>query len=91
MSGDDKEGSYCSVCGGISPGKVKTRCISVNGKEIGIDKLDSIISQVRAMNLADEQTIVEELLKRTREHNYVPTSRAKDYGEALLQEYRGGE
>ncbi len=87
MSGDNKEGSYCSICGGISPGKVTTKQILVNGREIGIDKLDIIIAEVRALKISDDRAITEELLRRTKLFNYVPTSRSQDYGEALLREY----
>jgi hypothetical protein len=90
MTSDDKEGSYCSICGGISPGKIKTKCITVRGKEIGIDRLDQIILEVRALNLSLDDDIVRELLKRVKLFNYVPTVRSNDYGEALLSEYEKG-
>lgn len=88
MSSDDKEGAYCGICGGISPGKVKVRQIKINGKLIGIDSLEEIIVEVREMSLSDDAAIVEELLKRVKKNNYVPTTRAKDYGDALLKEYK---
>lgn len=90
MSSDDKEGGYCSICGGISPGKIKTKCITIRGKEIGIDRLDQIILEVRALNLSLDDEIVGELLKRVKLFNYVPTARSMDYGDALLNEYRKG-
>jgi hypothetical protein len=90
MSSDDKEGNYCSICGGISPGKVTVKQISINGKLIGIDSLDSIVAEVRALNLSDDVAIAEELLKRVKKTNYVPTIRSKDYSEALLKEYKSG-
>lgn len=88
MSSDDKEGAYCSICGGISPGKVKVRQIEINGKLIGIDSLDDIIAEVRALGLSNDAAITEELLKRVKRSNYVPTGRTKEYGEALLKEYK---
>lgn len=88
MSSDDKEGAYCNICGGISPGKVTVKQIDINGKLIGIDSLDSIVAEVRALNLTDDAAIADELLKRVKKTNYVPTIRSKDYGEALLKEYK---
>lgn len=90
MSSDEKEGAYCSICGGISPGKVTTKRITIGGKDIGIDKLDQIIAEVRALSLSDEQAILEEMLKRTRAFNYVPSNRSREYGEALLKAYKDG-
>jgi len=87
MSTEDKEGSYCNICGGISPAKIKTKCISVDGKDIGIDRLDDILAEVRALELPDDRAITEELLRRAMRFNYIPTSRSKAYGEALLKEY----
>ena len=90
MSSDDKEGAYCNICGGISPGKVTVKQIDINGKLIGIDRLDSIVAEVRVMNLTDDAAIADELLKRVKKTNYVPTIRSKDYSEALLKEYKNG-
>jgi len=85
----DKDGDYCGVCGGISLGKVTTRKIEIGGTEIGINKLDDIIAEVRALGLGDEGAIAEALLRAARKHNYVPTKRSAEYGEALLRAYRG--
>lgn len=90
MSSEDKEGNYCSICGGISPSKVTVKQLSVNGKQIGINDLDNIMAEVRALHLSDDAVIAEELLKRTKKSNYVPTSRTRDYGDALLKEYKNG-
>jgi hypothetical protein len=62
----------------------------VKGKGIGIDKLDQIIIEVRALNITPDEAIAEEMLRRVKMFNYVPTARSKDYGEALLNEYRQG-
>ncbi len=91
MSTDDKEGYYCSVCGGISPGKVTTKRIPINGIEVGIDKLDQIIAEVKTLNLLDDHAITEELLRRTKRYNYIPSKKTKEYGAALLKAYKGGE
>ncbi len=88
MDGDDKDGNYCTICGGIPPDKISIKRILVDGKETGIDRLDWIIAEVRRLNLTDDTMITEELLKRTKALNYVPTRKATEYGEALLREYK---
>lgn len=88
MAGDEKNGYYCTICGGIPPDQIRTKRILVDGKETGIDHLEFIIDNVKALNLDDDRAIAEELLKRVREFNYVPTKKAERYAEALLTEYR---
>lgn len=88
MGGNDQDGYYCTICGGIPPDKINIRQILVDGKETGIDKLDWIIAEVRKLNLSDDTAITEELLKRTKALNYVPTKKINDYGLALLMEYK---
>ena len=91
MGGDDQEGSYCTICGGIPPDKITIRQILVDGKETGIDQLDWIITEVRKLNLSDDAIITEELLKRTKALNYVPTKKTREYGVALLSAYKQPE
>ena len=88
MGGNDQDGYYCTICGGIPPDKITIRQILVDGKATGIDKLDWILAEVRKLNLSNDTIITEELLKRTRVLNYVPTKKSKEYGEALLLEYK---
>jgi hypothetical protein len=88
MAGDDKDGYYCTICGGIPPDKIKTKKILIDGKETGIDQLDWILDEVKKLKLADDNAITEELLKRTTALNYVPTRKKEVYGVALLAEYR---
>jgi hypothetical protein len=88
MGGDDKDGYYCSICGGIPPDKIRTKKILVEGKETGIDQLDWIITEVKKLRLSDDAAITEELLKRTQALNYVPTKKKEAYGAALLDEYK---
>ena len=63
MGGNDQDGYYCTICGGIPPDKINIRQILVDGKETGIDKLDWILAEVRKLNLSDDTVITEELLK----------------------------
>ena len=88
MAGDDKDGYYCSICGGIPPDKIKTKKIMIDGKETGIDQLDWIIDEVKKLKISDDTAIREELLKRTKMLNYVPTKKVEAYGEALMVEYK---
>ena len=88
MGGNDQDGYYCTICGGIPPDKINIRQILVDGKATGIDKLDWILAEVRKLNISDDTVIIEELLKRTKALNYVPTKKTKEYGEALLKEYK---
>jgi len=88
MGGDDKDGYYCSICGGIPPDKIKTKMVLVDGKETGIDQLDWILAEVRKLRLSNDTAVTEELLKRTQALNYVPTKKKDVYGAALLEEYK---
>jgi hypothetical protein len=88
MAGDDKDGYYCTICGGIPPDKIKTKKVLIDGKETGIDQLDWILAEVKKLKLADDNAITEELLKRTMALNYVPTKKKEVYGVALLAEYK---
>ena len=88
MGGDDKDGYYCSICGGIPPDKITTKRILIDGKETGIDHLDWIFDEVKNLTLVDDTAITEELIKRVKEFNYVPTKKADLYAAALLMEYK---
>ena len=88
MGGNDTEGYYCTICGGIPPDKINVRQILVDGKATGIDKLDWIIAEVKKLHLTDDTAITEELLKRTKVLNYVPTKKTREYEKALLKEYK---
>jgi len=88
MAGDDKDGYYCTICGGIPPDKIKTKKVLIDGKETGIDQLDWILAEVKKLKLADDNAITDELMKRTMALNYVPTKKKEVYGVALLAEYK---
>jgi len=91
MAGDEKDGYYCSICGGIPPDKIKTKRVLIDGKETGIDHLDFIFENVKKLQLTEDTAIAEEIMKRVREFNYVPTKKGALYAEALLREYRQWE
>ncbi|PKL70256.1 MAG: aldolase [Methanomicrobiales archaeon HGW-Methanomicrobiales-1] len=88
MSGDDKDGNYCSICGGIPPDKITTKRVLIDGKETGIDHLDFIFDEVKKLRLDNNSVISDEILKRVKVFNYVPTKKTAEYADALLAEYR---
>lgn len=91
MAGDEKDGYYCSICGGIPPDKIKTKKVLIDGKETGIDHLDFIFENVKRLECSDDAVLAAEILKRVREFNYVPTKKQALYAEGLLREYRKWE
>jgi hypothetical protein len=88
MGGDDKDGYYCSICGGIPPDKITTKRVLIDGKETGIDHLDWIFSEVKKLSPDNDAVLAAELLKRVKEFNYVPTKKTEVYATALVEEYR---
>jgi len=88
MGGNEKDGYYCTICGGIPPDQIKIKKIPIEGKETGIDRLDWILRDVASLKLTDDETITEEIIKRVRQFNYIPTKKMTEYREALLREYK---
>jgi hypothetical protein len=88
MAGEEKDGYYCSVWGGIPPDKIRTKRVLIDGKETDIDQMDFILGNVRQLNLTEDAAIAAEILKRVKEFNYVPTKKEALYTEALVKEYR---
>jgi len=88
MGGDDKDGYYCSICGGIPPDKITTKRVLIDGRETGIDHLDWIFAEVKKLDLQTDAAIAEELLKRVKEFNYVPTKKSGVYALALVAEFK---
>ena len=88
MGGDDKDGYYCSICRGILPDKITTKRVLIDGKETGIDHLDWIFAEVKKLKLADDAVLTDEIMKRVKKFNYVPTKKAGEYAVALLAEYK---
>ena len=88
MDKDSRDGVYCTICGGIPPDQIKIKKIPIEGKETGIDRLDWILRDVARMDLTDDGQITDELIKRVRQFNYIPTKKMAEYRAALLREYR---
>ena len=84
----DKDGTYCSICGGIPPDQIKIKKIAIDGKDTGIDRLDWIMQDVAGLHLTSEEAVTDELVKRVQQFNYVPSKKMPEYREALLREFR---
>jgi hypothetical protein len=87
MGGDEKDGYYCTICGGIPPDQIKIRKIPIDGKETGIDRLDWILLDVANLDLTHDETITTEIVRRVQQFNYIPTKKMAEYRKALLREY----
>jgi hypothetical protein len=88
MGGDGKDGYYCTICGGIPPDQIKIKRIPIDGKETGIDRLDWILLDVYGLKLSNDDTITDEIIKRVRQFNYIPTKKMAEYRSALLRQYK---
>ncbi len=63
----------------------------VGGVAVGIAQMDTIMEGVRELGLIDEGAIRDELLKRVKVFNYVPSGAEREYSKSLLEEYRRRE
>jgi hypothetical protein len=88
MGGNENDGYYCSICGGIPPDQIKIKKIPIDGKETGIDRLDWILREVANLRLTGDEKITDELVKRVQQFNYIPSKKITEYRVALLQQYK---
>jgi hypothetical protein len=88
MAGDEKDGYYCTICGGIPPDQIKIKKVLIDGRETGIDRIDWILLDVMALGLTDEEQITDEIVKRVRRFNFIPGLKEAEYRKALFREYR---
>jgi len=88
MGGNENDGYYCSICGGIPPDQIKIKKIPIDGKETGINRLDWILQDVANLRLTGDETITDELVKRVQQFNYIPSKKITEYRAALLQQYK---
>jgi hypothetical protein len=56
--GDDKDGYYCSICGGIPTDQITTRRIRIDGKKTGIP--DWIFEDEKKLTRVDDAASTEE-------------------------------
>ena len=88
MGGNENDGYYCTICGGIPPDKITTKRVLIDGKETGIDHLDWIFGEVKKLPVENDAALTEEILKRVKQFNYVPTRKTAEYGAGLLVAYK---
>jgi hypothetical protein len=88
MGGNENDGYYCTICGGIPPDKITTKRVLIDGKETGIDHLEWIFSEVAKIAVDNDTALTEEILKRVKQFNYVPTRKTGEYGAGLLAAYK---
>ena len=60
----------------------------LDGFQVGIINLDTILREVVELNLTNTEAIKNELLERVKSHNYVASNAEYDYSIALFREYR---
>jgi hypothetical protein len=60
----------------------------VGGINVGIKDWGKIVNEVKAMKLKDDEKVADELLKRVKAIDFVPSSKEKEYLVALLESTR---
>jgi hypothetical protein len=60
----------------------------IDGKETGIDHADWIFDEVKKLKVENDTALCEEILKRVKQFNYVPTKKTAEYAEGLMKEYK---
>jgi len=76
-------------CCAAAAARVVKKLTLLDGFQVGIANLESILKEVADLKLIDAEAIKKELLKRVKIYNYVPSSADYDYSQALLKEYVG--
>jgi len=67
---------------------VKTRLISIEGKQIGVAGLDEVLDELHTAGKRPNSNLGHYLLGRLRRLNYIPPAKENAYAGALLDEYR---
>jgi hypothetical protein len=68
----------------------ESKKIWIGGHNIGVSHWSTVVAEVRAMMLSDDNQISDELLKRVEKNDFIPSSKRKEYRIALLEEYKNG-
>ncbi len=82
------ERTQSGACGSATVDESKK--IWVGGVNVGVSNWSSVVAEVEALKLKDDERIAEELLRRVEKNDFVPSSKRKEYSVALLDEYRKG-
>ena len=88
MGGNEGDGQYCTICGGIPPDRITTKQVMIDGKATGIDHLDWIFAEVKKLEITNDTRLAEEIVTRVQQFNYVPTKKTDVYAGGLLAEYK---
>ena len=67
---------------------MKTRFISIDGKQIGIAGLDEVLEELYKAGKEPDASLGDYLLGRLRKVNYIPLAKEEAYAAAFLEEYR---
>ena len=76
-------------CCAAAAARVVKKLTLLDGFQVGIANLESILKEVADLKLIDAEAIKKELLKRVKIYNYVHSSADYDYSRALFKEYVG--
>lgn len=79
------ERAQSGACGSASVDESKK--IWVGGHNIGVSNWSTVVAEIEAMKLEDNDRIADELLKRVEKNDFVPSRKRKEYRVALLEEY----
>jgi NAD-dependent dihydropyrimidine dehydrogenase PreA subunit len=67
---------------------MKTKLVTIEGKQIGIAGLEEVLDEfLKAGGLPDEE-LKGQILKRLKEYNYIPSSKEEIYASVFLDEYK---
>jgi len=80
------EKTQSGACGSASVDESKK--IWVGGHNVGVSNWSTVVAEVRAMMLKDNDRIADELLKQVEKNDFVPSSKKKEYRIVLLEEYK---
>jgi hypothetical protein len=88
VGGNENDGYYCTICGGVPPDRITTKRVLIDGKETGIDHLDWIFDEIKKLGITNNTLLAEEILKRVMQFNYVPTKKKDVYAAGLIEAYK---
>ena len=75
-------------CCAAAAARVVKKLTLLDGFQVGIANLESILKEVADLKLIDAEAIKKELLERVKAHNYVASDTEYDYSTALFRAYR---
>ena len=67
---------------------MKTKLITVEGKQIGVAGLDEVFEELYLSRKKPDKNLKDYLLGRLKELNYIPAAKEAAYAQVFLEEYR---